>query len=312
MKFLLLLFLPLTLWSQTTENYNVSAENPFGKLNPEAPPETADYAPLIGSCDCKSEMRNPDQTWGETKDMTWTFKYIMNGTAVQDETTFKDGRNAGSIRQFIADSSKWYVHFYSNTGPTPKLPAWEGGMRGDSIVLYNEQKAPNGMDGYYRITFSDIDEKGFKWLGEWVNTSESFSYPTWKIDCTKRTALTDKEQILLNAKAFSEAYMRKDHEAIVNMYTSDGKIFPNKRNVMEGPEALSKFWKFRDGVKDVYHKLTPVEVTVIGNYAYDYGYYEGKITNSDDSENEFKGKYVIIWQKIDDDWKMYLDIWNSI
>lgn len=42
------------------------------------------------------------------------------------------------------------------------------------------------MDGFYKITFYDISEEGFKWLGEWVNTTETFSFPTWKIDCKKR------------------------------------------------------------------------------------------------------------------------------
>jgi len=110
----------------------------------------------------------------------------MNGTAVQDETIKEDGSHSGSIRQFIADSSKWYVHYYSNKGPLTRLRTWEGGKRGDSIVLYNKQKAPNGTDGFFRITSNNISPKGFNWLGEWVNTTETFSFATWKINCIKR------------------------------------------------------------------------------------------------------------------------------
>ena len=39
------------------------------------------------------------------------------------------------------------------------------------------------VDGFH---FYDINDDGFKWLGEWVNANESFSFPTWKIDCKKR------------------------------------------------------------------------------------------------------------------------------
>ncbi|QIE59166.1 hypothetical protein G5B37_06215 [Rasiella rasia] len=183
--FLLLLVATTVMNAQVPTMYVANAAQPYGKLNPEAPPETADYAPLIGKCNCTSTARKADQSWGEPQQMTWTFKYIMNGNAVQDETLKEDGSHSGSIRQFIADSSKWYVHYYSNIGPTPVLSAWEGGKRGDSIVLYNEQKAPNGTDGFFRITFNNISEKGFNWLGEWVNTTETFLYPTWKIVCTK-------------------------------------------------------------------------------------------------------------------------------
>ncbi|MAM29563.1 MAG: hypothetical protein CMC13_11130 [Flavobacteriaceae bacterium] len=173
------------LCAQSTMKYTANAAQPFGKINPTAPPETADYAPLIGTCDCTSTTRKADQSWAEPQDMTWTFKYIMNGNAVQDETLKEDGSHSGSIRQFAADSSRWYVHYYSNTAPTPILSAWEGGKRGDSIVLYRAQKAPNGTEGFFRITFSNISDEGFNWLGEWVNTNETFRFPTWKIVCTK-------------------------------------------------------------------------------------------------------------------------------
>ncbi|GAB5401190.1 MAG: hypothetical protein Aureis2KO_27750 [Aureisphaera sp.] len=183
--YITLLFV-ITLTIHAQNEYGVSEEFPYGRLNPEAPKETADFAPIIGTCQCKSTMRNPDGTWGETQDMTWTFKYILNGTAVQDETWKEDGGYSGSIRQFIADSSKWYVHYYSNKLPSTKLPAWEGERKGDSIILYKEQKAPNGMDGYYRIAFRNMSSKGFNWLGEWVDLTEKIHYPTWKIACTRQ------------------------------------------------------------------------------------------------------------------------------
>ena len=70
---------------------------------------------------------------------------------------------------------------------TPMHPkTWEGGMKDDKILLYNKQKAPNGLDGFYRITFSDISTGGFNWNGEWVSTDESIVYPTWKIWCKQR------------------------------------------------------------------------------------------------------------------------------
>lgn len=170
-----------------TYRYEPTDENPFGLPHPDAPQQIKDFAPLIGECDCQSVARNPDQTWQEPIDMVWRFKYIMNGNAVQDETLKADGKHSGSIRQFIADSTKWYVHYYSSGQPSTTLPAWEGGKTEDGkIILYRPQKAPNGMEGSFKITFYDISQSGFKWLGEWVDSTETVSFPTWKIDCTKR------------------------------------------------------------------------------------------------------------------------------
>ncbi|MBT8275805.1 MAG: DUF4440 domain-containing protein [Bacteroidia bacterium] len=292
--------------------YSVSPENPYGKLNPEAPQELADFAPMIGTCDCISTLRNPDGTWQEPENIVWKWSYIMDGTAVQDETYKPDGSHAGSIRQFIADSSRWYVHFYSNKLPSPALPAWEGGKRGDSIVLYREQKAPNGMDGFYRVIFSNINEMSFDWLGEWVDTNESIRYPTWKISCKKRLAFSEEEKIREKIRAFSAAYMNADAEEIASLYTIDAKIFPGNSNIISGRPKIEKRWQFAEGVKDLYHKVTPSEIRIIKNYAYDYGYYEGSTTNKKGKKTDFEGKYVIVWRRDKGEWKIYLDIWNRL
>lgn len=167
--------------------YEASEKNPFGSVNPEAPEQVKDFAPLIGECDCKSTTRNAsDGSWNETTDMYWKFKYIMNGFAVQDESLGSNGKHSGSIRQFLPDEGKWVVHYYTNASVPKVLPAWEGEKKEGKIILYREQTAPNGMEGFYKITFSNMTEKGFNWTGEWVNPDESIIYPTFKIECQKR------------------------------------------------------------------------------------------------------------------------------
>lgn len=297
-------------------SYEPSPEHPFGLPNPEAPQELLDFAPLIGECNCSSVSRNPDQSWGEPIDMTWRFKYIMNGLGVQDETLKADGKHSGSIRQFVKDSTRWYVHYYSSASPSTILPSWEGNKaeNGD-IVLYREQKAPNGLDGFYKITFSEITGSGFKWLGEWVNTDETISYPTWKIDCTKKTVHgneVEKQRLLATMNEFSKAYMAGDYEAIADAYTADGKIFPNNAPIIEGKAAIKKRWILPEGTSILNHEIKPEAINILGDYAFDYGYYIGRSKAKEGKESEFKGKYVIVWKKIDAEWKMYLDIWNRV
>lgn len=187
MKNLSLLFLLISSTVFAQYDYAPSEKNPFGILNPEAPKQTADYAQLIGTCNCKSISRIDQNTWADTVMMNWTFKYIMNGMAVQDETLKEDGAHSGSIRQYNADSALWYVHYYSSSAATSRLATWKGVKNADGkIVLYNEQPAPNGTPGFHRITFSNISDKGFDWAGEWVNKAETFTYPTWRIFCRKK------------------------------------------------------------------------------------------------------------------------------
>ena len=160
-------------------------KHPYGLPNPDAPKEVSDFKEMIGKCHCKSVARIDQNTWTDTVNMTWEFRYIMDGWAVQDITYKEDGKHSGSIRQFNADSSRWYVHYYSNGSASPTLPAWEGNRQDNKIILYREQAAPNGLPGAYKITFYDLSDHGYNWLGEWVNKEETFSYPTWKIFCVK-------------------------------------------------------------------------------------------------------------------------------
>jgi len=165
--------------------YEATLQNPYGLPNPDAPEQIKDYQGLIGECSCISVRRNPDQSWGEEVPMKWTFKYIMNGMAVQDETIKADGKHSGSIRQFHKDSLRWYVHYYSSGAPSTILPVWEGTKKDNEITLYREQKAPNGAEGYFRLRFHDIDKKGYKWVGAWTSKDEKTVFPTWKIICTR-------------------------------------------------------------------------------------------------------------------------------
>ena len=185
--FLLLpiVFFCLNMNSQT--DFEANEEYPFGRANPEAPKQIKDFEKLIGLCDCLSETRNKDKSWKDPVKMTWKFKYIMNGMGVQDETFKDDQSYSGSIRQVDPETGKWYVHYYSHPNISKQLSVWVGDKteNGD-IVLYRDSTALNGTEGFYRLTFYEIGDNGFSWVGEWTDKSESVVYPTWKISCQKR------------------------------------------------------------------------------------------------------------------------------
>ncbi len=183
---LVLAILILTAYSASGQfEYAASKEYPYGQYNPAAPEQLKDYEDLIGVCDCKSVSRKPDGTWAGPVKMKWTWQYIMNGMGVQDYTLKEDGTHSGSIRQYDKDSLQWNVHYYTSRRTSAVLPVWTGNKKDGKIVLYREQKAPNGTEGFFRLSFYDISKKGYKWIGEWVDISETVVFPTWKIECTR-------------------------------------------------------------------------------------------------------------------------------
>ena len=135
----------------------------------------------------------------------------------------------------------------------------------------------------------------------WLATSQVYSGEQEDID-----------HILSNIKDFSAAVMHSDYQSIGSAYTVDAKIFPNNVDIIQGREAIIKYWTLPKGLKTKYHKIIPSEIKVLGDEAYDYGYYEGTTLRANGTESNWKGKYVIVWKKIDQEWKIYLDIWNSI
>jgi ketosteroid isomerase-like protein len=121
----------------------------------------------------------------------------------------------------------------------------------------------------------------------------------------------DIQIILKNTADFSKYVMSSNYEMIAASYTKDAKIFPNNTKILEG-EDIIKYWTLPEGLSTPYHKITQSEITIVKDTAYDYGYYEGKTKNTKGEERTWGGKYVIVWKKINNDWKMYLDIWNGV
>lgn len=122
----------------------------------------------------------------------------------------------------------------------------------------------------------------------------------------------DINEILENIKKFSTYYTSGDYGALANSYTSDGVILPPGADIIKGREAIKQRWILPEGVSVPYHKITPAEINVLGDHAYDIGYYEGRTIRKDGSEVSWKGKYLIVWRKEDGEWKIYADAWNRI
>ncbi len=120
------------------------------------------------------------------------------------------------------------------------------------------------------------------------------------------------DAILSKVRQFSQFVMQSDYDGIAGTYTLDGKIFPNNADIITGFEAIKKRWTLPEGIRISYHKIKPLEIRVLGEFAHDHGYYEGTTIRADGSTSDWKGKYVVVWQKVDGQWLMYLDIWNRI
>ena len=121
------------------------------------------------------------------------------------------------------------------------------------------------------------------------------------------------EQLGSLADQFSQAYMDGDAAAMTAFYTEDAVIFPTNSHHIRGKEAIQRYWTLPPGRTITHHKLSPTEIVISDSMASDFGVYEVSGVNGDVAWGPVQGKYVVVWKLgVDGDWRMYLDMWNSL
>ena len=117
-----------------------------------------------------------------------------------------------------------------------------------------------------------------------------------------------KESIAANNVSFGKALAAGDSVGLAALYTSDGILMPANMPNFVGTAAITSFFNegIRGGLKNI--KLESTEVYGNSEMLEEVGVY----TFTDDNGVTFdKGKYIILWKKDGDKWKIFRDIFNS-
>lgn len=138
-----------------------------------------------------------------------------------------------------------------------------------------------------------------------VSSAHEFSLSSSPARDADRAAIEDQ------GARFSAAYVRGDADAMAALYTPDAVIFPDDSEMIGGRDAIRAFWALAPGERITSHRATPTEIRIEGNHAYDYGVYEISGERNGKAWGPSRGKYVIVWRRAPDGWRMHLDMWNS-
>lgn len=145
---------------------------PYGRLNPQAPPETEHWGRLAGEWKCTIEVPLPDGKWVQGGKAKWVWKYILDGFAVQDlwyqnwidlpPTIASINRDAAgtNIRMYLPAEKRWEAVWFNNgKNTTSRFEAVSDEKR---IVMTGE----NAQGDLSRITFFNITQDAFDWKSE--------------------------------------------------------------------------------------------------------------------------------------------------
>jgi len=116
-------------------------------------------------------------------------------------------------------------------------------------------------------------------------------------------------EIQANNDRFIDALGNGDFDSIAQMYTEDARVYPPGAEMVQGREAIKAFWtSVGAGVSEV--SLTVLDVKSLGDsFARESGTL--MLKTKGDNPQVIAGKYIVIWQKVGDQWKLSDDIWNT-
>ena len=112
----------------------------------------------------------------------------------------------------------------------------------------------------------------------------------------------------VNAK-WIEFFNKGDFAGVASLYTEDATAFPPGAAMVKGRAAIAEMWKgMAEQVSDP--QLTTLDVKPLGpSAAREIGTFSLKTKGP--TPKEITGKYVVVWEKVGNDWKLSSDIWND-
>jgi uncharacterized protein (TIGR02246 family) len=107
---------------------------------------------------------------------------------------------------------------------------------------------------------------------------------------------------------FTEAFAKGDFTTVAAMYTEDAYLLPPGANIIKGRAGIQAFWaEAGNGIENV--ELTIVDIRPLGTEAArEVGTFRLKTKGQEPTA--ITGKYVVVWQKVGNDWRLATDIWN--
>jgi len=112
-------------------------------------------------------------------------------------------------------------------------------------------------------------------------------------------------------RRFMDAYARGDAVGVAALYTDDAMLLAPGAPLVRGPAAVEQVLQGMMGAGVERIELRTEELSVEADTAYEVGTAALHIRPPGQDAIQDPGKYVVVWKRDGDDWKLHVDIFNS-
>jgi uncharacterized protein (TIGR02246 family) len=125
-------------------------------------------------------------------------------------------------------------------------------------------------------------------------------------------AQNDEQAIRDTNTRWLDLIVKKDAAAVAALYTENGAFMAPNAPIATGRAAIQAAWQGMFEMPEVALTFEPDEIVVSssGDMAYDRGTYKFSAAGEGGPMTD-EGKYVVVWRKVDGQWLVAADIFNS-
>lgn len=101
-----------------------------------------------------------------------------------------------------------------------------------------------------------------------------------------------------------------DAEAIAKLYAEDGSVLPPGSGPVVGRDGIAELWGELVQLPSLTFGPDTIVVSRSVDMAYETGWVEAEMPAAEGATRTLRGKYVVVWEKRDGEWKVIADIYN--
>ena len=131
-------------------------------------------------------------------------------------------------------------------------------------------------------------------------------------DTTQADAADADRAIRARVAHWVQLIEARNGDGIADLYAADAVAMPPNQPIVSGRDEIRDFWRATVQIPELSLTFEPqrIDVSQSGELAIDRGTY--RLTGKPNGhELDDSGKYIEVWRKVGDEWKVAANIYNS-